>query len=326
MPNLTLELKGPRLYIKRDDCTGLAFGGNKVRKLEFIMADALNQGATIIITSGGAQTNFGRLAVAAATKLRLKSALILTDDEPQSYRGNLMLDYFLGADLYFVNSVPGESATEKRWRGEQMAVELKAKYEKQGHKCYVIPRGGRCPQGTAGYYYATLELYQQIIEQGLKIDYLVTATGSTSTISSLVLGAKAFNTGIRIIGISVSRSADECKDRVLEELEKDCAFFNLNHLAFSKQELTIFDDNIGAGYAIPTMDGIQAIKLLAQTEAIFADYVYTGKALAGFFDLIRQGYFKPDDGVIFLHTGGGPGLFALEDKYFRTLGSSASAK
>jgi len=317
MRNLTKELNGPQLYIKRDDLTGLAFGGNKVRKLEFLLADALQQNADVIITSGAVQTNHGRLTAAAAVKLGLKPVLVITDGEPASYKGNLMLDYLMGADLHFVPDIPGESPAQKRQRGEEKAREVQEYYEKKGHKCYVIPRGGRSPVGTAGYYYATLELYHQIIEQQLKVDYVVTAVGSSSTMSSLLLGNRVFSTGLKIVGISVSRGAEECKTRILEEIEKDKRSYGLTQFEFSQENIVVFDDYIGPGYAKPSKEGVEAVKLLARTEAIFVDQNYTGKAFAGFVDLISKGYFKKDDGLVFLHTGGGPALFALADEHFR---------
>ncbi|NPV44263.1 MAG: D-cysteine desulfhydrase family protein [Firmicutes bacterium] len=320
MKNLSKELGGPRLFIKRDDATGLAFGGNKARKLEFIMADAVAQGADVVITSGGVQTNHGRMTVAAATKLGLKPVLILTGEEPEVYQGNLALSYLMGAEIHFVAADPGLDYEEKmrqlRARGEEKALEVKKEYEKQGLKCYIVPRGGRMPQGTAGYLNGVLELYQQMIEMNLKVDYIVTATGSTSTTGSLILGNKVFNTGIKTIGISVSRSANECKDRIMEELEKDIAFYEYD-VQIERDEIVVFDDYIGPGYSLPTEEGINAIKLLAQKEAIILDYTYSGKAMAGLIDLIKKGYFSRDDVVVFLHTGGGPGLFALDDKLYR---------
>jgi L-cysteate sulfo-lyase len=313
--NLSAKLNGPRLLMKRDDMTGLAFGGNKVRKLEFIMADAIKQNADIIITSGGVQTNHGRLTVAAAKKLGLKPVLILTGEEPEEYTGNLFVDYLLGAEIHFVTADPGlspaETQKQRRARGEAKALEIKAKYEAQGHKCYIVPRGGRMPVATAGYLNATLEMYKQLIEMNTKVNYLVVTTGSTSTTSSLILGSKVFNTGMKVIGISVSRPADECKDRIMEELEKDIAYYGYD-VKIDRDELTILDDYIGPGYAIPTSDGIKAIKLLAESEAVMLDYAYTGKGMAGLIDLVKKGYFSKDDVVLFLHTGGTAGLFALD--------------
>jgi D-cysteine desulfhydrase len=317
LENLTKKLGGPHLYIKRDDCNGLAFGGNKVRKLEFLVADAIQKGADVLITSGGEQTNHGRLTVAAAVKTGLKPVLIITDDEPAVYKGNLLLNHLMGADIHFVPNIPGESPTSKRQRGEDKAREVREMYEKKGHTCYVIPRGGRSPVGTAGYYLATLELYQQIIDQGLKVDYILTGVGSSSTMSSLLLGAKAFNTGIKVLGVSVSRKAGECQERILEELEKDKATYGFDGLTFTTDEVVVFDDSIGPGYARISREGARAIKLLAGTEAIFVDHAYTGKAFAGLLGLIEKGFFKKDDGVVFLHTGGTPALFALGHNDYR---------
>lgn len=315
MRTLTAKLNGPRLLIKRDDMTGLAFGGNKVRKLEFIMADALKQNADIIITSGGVQTNHGRLTAAAAKKLGLKPVLVLTGEEPKEYTGNLFVDYVLGAEIHFVTAdsglSPAEAQKQQRARGEAKALEIKAKYEAQGHKCYIVPRGGRMPVATAGYLNATLEMYKQLIEMNVKADYLVVSTGSTSTTSSLILGSKVFNTGMKVIGISVSRPAEECKDRIMDELEKDIAYYGYD-VNIERDELTIFDNYIGPGYSIPTPEGIQAIKLLAESEAIMLDYAYTGKGMSGLIDLVKKGYFTKDDVVLFLHTGGTAGLFALD--------------
>jgi D-cysteine desulfhydrase family pyridoxal phosphate-dependent enzyme len=317
MRNLTRELNGPRLYIKRDDLTGLGFGGNKVRKLEFLMADAMQQGADVVITSGAVQTNHGRLTAAAAVKLGLKPALVLLGDEPTSYKGNLMLDALMGADLHFVPTVPDESPQQKRQRGEDKVREVKESYERQGHTCYVIPLAGRGAVGAAGYYYAALELYQQIIERQLKIDYLVTTVGSSGTMSALLLGNGAFSTGLKVIGISVSRSAEECRQCILDETEENKRAYGLAQIGLTRDRIVVFDDYVGPGYAKPSKEGMEAVKLLARTEGIFLDHVYTGKAFAGFVDLIRKGFFKKDDGLVFLHTGGAPALFVLDDEHFR---------
>lgn len=319
LKNLSKLLDGPRILMKRDDLTSLGMGGNKVRKLEYVMADALNKGAEVIITSGGVQTNHGRLTAAAAKKLGLKPVLILTGEEPKQYKGNLLVDYLFGAELHFVTADKGlsqdETAKQLRERGELKALEVQADYESKGHKCYIVPRGGRMPIATAGYLNGMLEMYSQLIELKAKADYLVVSTGSTSTTSSLLLANKVFNTGIKVIGISVSRSSDECKDRILEELEKDIAFFNFN-VSFTRDEITLFDDYIGPGYAIPSQDGLKAAKLLAETEAILVDYAYTGKGMAGLIDLVRKGFFKKGETVLFLHTGGTAGVFALDKEDF----------
>ena len=320
MKALSEFLGGPRLLIKRDDMTGLAFGGNKVRKLEFIMADALRKGAKTIITSGGVQTNWGRLAVAAAIRFGMKPVLVLTGDEPASYQGNLSLDYLMDAELHFVDVDPNlEGKTHMkalREAGEAKVVELEETYRAKGLAPYVIPRGGRTTQGTAGYLTATIEILQQLTDRGIKADYILTGTGTTSTTGALLMGQRVFGTGIKTIGISVSRPAEECRERIQEQIEKDMAFFGWKE-KIDRDEIVVFDDSIGPGYAVPSAEGVEAIKLLAAKEAVILDQNYTGKAMAGLLGLIRRGYFKNSDTVIFLHTGGVPALFALEDRYFR---------
>lgn len=316
LKNLTKKLDGPNIFIKRDDETGLVFGGNKVRKLEYILAEAIDQGAEVIITSGGAQSNHGRLTVAAAVSFGLKPVLVITDNEPEVYKGNLALDVLLGAELYFVNVENGKDIAVSVQKGEEKVKQLKELYERKGYKTYIIPRGGRSTQGTAAYIAATLEIYQQIINNQLKIDYIVTAVGSGSTIGSLILANKVFKTGIKPIGISVAYSKEECIERILEQTEVDKKYFGFD-VEVTKDDIIIFDDYIGSGYALPTEEGIAAIKLLAQTEAIILDQNYTGKAMAGLIDLINKRYFSKNDSVLFLHTGGKPALFSLEDQLYR---------
>src|SRR5699024_233293 len=192
LKGLTKKMDGPNLYLKRDDETGLAFGGNKVRKLEFIIGDALQKKSDVIITSGGIQTNHGRLTVAAAVKAGLKPVLVITGSEPDEYKGNLLLDKLLGADIYFVypndKNMTYEEAHEKaRILGEEKVKELKDKYEQEGKKVYIVPRGGRSIPGTLGYLLATFEIYQQMIESQINMDYIVTSVGSSSTIGGLVI-------------------------------------------------------------------------------------------------------------------------------------------
>jgi D-cysteine desulfhydrase len=235
--------------------------------------------------------------------------------------GNLCLEYLMGAELHFVGvdkTLEGRSRMKAlREAGETKVQELKELYLSKGLIPYVVPRGGQTTQGTAGYLVATLEIHQQLIDMRIKADYIVMATGSTSTTGSLILGNRVFNTGIRVVGISVSRPKDECKARILEQIEKDRVFYAFEESVKDK-DITVFDDYIGPGYAIPTGEGVKAIKLLASKEAIVLDQIYTGKAMAGLIDLIRKGFFRRDETVIFLHTGGGPGLFTLDDRDFRS--------
>lgn len=316
MKKLTEILDGPQLLIKRDDETGLAFGGNKVRKLEFIIADALAKKADIVITSGAVQTNHGRLTAAATVKAGLKPVLVLTNEEPDKYEGNLLVDYLLGAEIHFVGVEHAdfkERHRQSRIKGEEKVAELKAHYESLGKKVFVVPRGGRSIQGTLGYVLGSLEIYEQIICSQTKLDYIVTGVGSTSTFGGLILGNKLFNTGIKIIGISVSRKAEEIKDLIIEQVEETIEHFGLN-VQISREEILVHDAYVGDGYAVPTAAGIEAIKLLGKTESVFLDHIYTGKAMAGLIDLVKRGYFTNEDSVAFLHTGGNPALFSLDEK------------
>lgn len=313
LEHLSHELKGPAIYMKRDDETGLAFGGNKVRKLEFIIADAKKQGADVMITSGGVQTNHGRLAAAASVKAGIKPLLVLTNDEPEGYSGNLLLDKLLGAEIHFVSSKnPNLSKQEKhnesRMLGEQKVAKLKNQYEKSGKKVYVIPRGGRSISGTLGYISASIEIYQQMMKNKMHMDYLVTPVGSSSTLGGLLIGKKLLHSDTKIIGISVSRKASDIKELILEQTKQFIKHFNLD-ISIESGDIEVYDSYIGAGYAIPTEKGIDAIKLLSKKESVFLDPTYTGKGMSGLVDLILNEYFKKNDNVMFLHTGGNPALF-----------------
>lgn len=319
LPNFTVAIGGPKVVMKRDDLTTLGLGGNKVRKLEYIMADVLASNADVVITTGGIQTNHGRLTAAAARKLGLKPVLVLAGDQPDRYSGNLLVNYLYGADLRFVSedgSIPrAERELKLHHDCEQMMLKVKQEYEASGHRCYIIPLGGAMRIATAGYLNATLEMYSQLVEMRVKASHLIVTTGSTSTTSSLILANKVFSTGMKVIGISVWMSAGECRRRILEDLERDAAFYEYD-VRFDGSEFEILDDYIGKGYAVPSSDGLRAAKLLAETEAILVDYSYTGKSLAGLIDLSRKGRFSRDDAVVFLHTGGTPALFTLDKPDF----------
>lgn len=317
--NFSAALGGPRIFMKRDDLTDLGLGGNKVRKLEYIMADVLSFGADVVITTGGVQTNHGRITAAAARKLGIKPVLVLTGEEPENYSGNLLIDFLYGAELHFVPAdkslPPAVRAQQQKKQAALKIAQVKADYEARGHKCYVVPLGGSMRIATAGYLGATLEMYGQLVEMGQKVGHLVVTTGSTSTTSALILANKVFNTGMRVVGISVWMPASECKNLILEELEKDAAFYEYD-VHFKEDDFDIFDDYIGMAYGVPSTDGLKAVKMLAETEGILVDYSYTGKGLAGLVDLSRKGYFDNDEAVLFVHTGGAPALFTLDKPDF----------
>lgn len=304
MSNLQEALDGPRLFVKRDDCTGLGFGGNKIRKLEFLMGEALERKADTVITTGGVQSNHARQTAAAAKKLGMDAILLLRGEEPEETRGNLFLDRILGAQVRFVEASDFLEV-------DRAAYELGSQLEASGKRPYVIPLGGSTPTGSLGYVAAALEIASQIQEMGIRVDAVVLANGSAGTQAGLALGFKALHSGIQVIGISVSRSRDVLSAQVLDLGNRTAEKLGVD-IRLDPEEAVVYPDYVGAGYAIPTKEGVEAIKLLARTEGLFLDPVYTSKAMAGLIDLIGKGILKKEQNVLFLHTGGGPGLFVDE--------------
>ena len=322
---LSYEMKGPTLYIKRDDQTGLAFGGNKARKLEFIIADAFLKKADVIITWAGVQSNWCRQTAAAARMFRIKPILILFKgpDTPASYDGNLLLDFVLDADIRVIE------AEERKIIEEEEVAEIinrVAEEEREkGHNPYIAPVGGSLvggsmtePLGAISYTKAFLEIYQEAKKRKVKIDYIILATGSGSTQAGLVVGAKALGTDTKIIGISVSRDKSPMQQYVSTIANDTSRALGLN-MTVSPEEVIVFDDYIGEEYGILNQETADAIRLVAETEGIILDPVYTGKAMAGLIDLTRKGYFTKGDVVVFLHTGGTPALFVYKEKLLEFL-------
>src|SRR5699024_9345082 len=263
----------PNIYIKRDDEIGLAFGGNKVRKLEYIMYDVMDKKADVVITSGGEQTNHGRLTIAAANKLGIKSVLVLTGQEPKNYTGNLLLSKLLGGELHFAHASNFDSSKltqnqAKRIAGENKVDELIEKYESEGKRVYVIPRGGRSDYGTLGYAYAVKEIMQQEKEMGVKFNYIVTSVGSSSTMGGLLVGKELHGLHANIIGVSVSRKKTEVKERIIKQIKSFSNYFNIN-INTSMDNIYVYDDYIGEGYTIPTKAGERAIQIFAEEESVF---------------------------------------------------------
>lgn len=318
LENLSKNYKND-IYIKRDDLLGIGLGGNKVRKLEYILGDALSKNADIVITSGGVQSNHVRLTIAAANKVGLKAIAVLVGSEPKRYTGNTLLDKVLGAEIHFadIKNKEGLSTGELNRlldeEGERLVQEIKDKYEAQGKIVYVIPGGGKMPPGIAGYINATSEIYAQLQEMRLNADYIVTGVGTASTIASLVIGEKLYNTGIKPIGILVTNTLGSAKayaERVKAEIDGYLKHFGWD-LDITLKDIRLFDAYTGEGYGLPSDDGLEAIKTLARSEGLIVDHIYTGKAFAGLLDLSKKEYFG-DKNVIFLHTGGSPALFDLD--------------
>lgn len=310
MPHLSRELDGPNLYIKRDDQTGLATGGNKTRKLEFLMADAVEKGADTIITQGATQSNHCRQTAAIATKLRLNCEVLLenrtgSQDPDYTESGNVFLDNLFGANIRH-----HRGGTDMDGAMQEVAEEVKS----GGGTPYIIPGGGSTPIGALGYVNCAVELLNQASEQGLRIDYVVHATGSAGTQAGLVTGLDGASSGIPVLGIGVNAPKDVQEGRV-HDLACRTAEMLGTGIDVKRDRVVANCDYIGGGYGVPTDSMVEAVTMVSRLEAILLDPVYTGKGMAGLIDLARNGYFEKDANVVFIHTGGSAGLFGYRGAF-----------
>jgi L-cysteate sulfo-lyase len=299
MHRLSQALAGPELWIKRDDQTGLAFGGNKTRKLELLVAAALEQGAARLITRGAVQSNHCRQTAAAAARLGLGCTLVLTGSPPDRTRANLLLDRLLGAEIVWTGERPPDQVLEETF---QEGMET-------GAHPYLIPYGGSSPLGAAAYALAVEELAAQ--EPGF--DRIVFATSSGGTQSGMLVGVHLLGLATRVHGISVEPQASKLKPLVAR-LAAETAELMETDLPIGAEEVLVNDDFLGGGYAVMGEPEREAIGLFARTQGILLDPVYTGRAAAGLIALIRSGEIHRDEKVLFWHTGGTPALFAYEEK------------
>ena len=309
-PRFSSALGGPNIYIKRDDLLGLSAGGNKTRKLEFLVADALEQGADTLITCGAVQSNHCRLTLAAAVKEGLKCRLVLEERVAGSYTpgasGNNFLFQLLGVES--ISVVPG---------GSDMAAAMQKAADEvaaAGRKAYIIPGGGSNPIGATGYVACAEEILNQLFDRGLKIDRVVCASGSTGTHAGLVTGFYGNNANLPVIGINVSRTKEAQEPLVYDLVRKTAARVGVAD-EIPKEAVLCFGEYVGPGYSLPTPAMIEAVKLLARNEGILLDPVYTGKTMAGLIDLVRKGYFDSNENILFVHTGGSPALYAYLDTF-----------
>jgi D-cysteine desulfhydrase family pyridoxal phosphate-dependent enzyme len=326
LDRLSRELGGPEIWIKRDDLTGIAFGGNKSRKLEFIIPDALGQGADTVITWASVQSNWCMQTATAAVRFGLRPILLLfnTSGLAPEVDGNLLLDHILGADVRIQQAEKGKIVSQENVRKALQPVvdEVKA----SGRKPYVVAVGGSMPGwsmdkplGAIAYAAAFVEMEEQTRAAGAAVSHIVHATGSGATQAGLVVGAKAANTGIRVVGISVSDKKEEFVPIVQEILEKTEKTLG-GGLALEPSDVIVLDDYVKAGYGIVDRETAEAIRLLFATEGVVLDPVYTGKTMAALIDLIKKGYFRKKDRVLFFHTGGTPALFPYREPLLRLLG------
>jgi D-cysteine desulfhydrase family pyridoxal phosphate-dependent enzyme len=310
LPRLSDALGGPRLLIKRDDQTGLAFGGNKTRKLEFLVAEARDQGAKTLVSGGALQSNHCRQTAAAAARFGFKCILVLTGARPQLPSANVLLDELFGAEIVYV---------AQRKDRDRVLQETFDRAAKEGMKPYLVPYGGSNPTGALGYAFAMKEL----VEQNLQADWIVFATSSGGTHAGLLLGQHVFGYKGKVLGISVDESEEWLKEHVAELASLTSEKLGKT-TEFSPDDVLANANYCSAGYGVLTEPEREAIRLFAKYEGLLLDPVYTGRAAAGMIDLIRKGFFKKDETVLFLHTGGQPALFA--DEYANKCNENFSAK
>ena len=313
MLGLARRLGASGLFIKRDDCTGLATGGSKTRKLEFLVGDAMRQGADTLLTHGAVQSNHVRQTAAAAAFMGLACEAILEErvqGAPAAYHdsGNVLLDQLLGVQLH---RVPSGTAMDAAL--EALAQKLRA----QGRKPYVIPGGGSNALGSLGYVDCVLELQRQCDAMGLRKPHLVHATGSAGTQAGLVAGIHALGLDWPVTGIGVRLPRELQETRVHELASRVLGLLGVEP-PLPRERVVADDRFIGGGYGIATDSMVEAVTMLARTEGILADPVYTGKGLAGLLEMVRAGRFQPDEDVIFVHTGGSAGLFGYASAFVQT--------
>ncbi len=307
MKGLARRLGAQRLYIKRDDCTGLATGGSKTRKLEFLVGEAVRDGADTLLTCGAVQSNHVRQTAAAAAFAGLQCEAILEErvkDAPQEYQesGNVFLDKLFGIELHRVSGGTAMGAALES---------LASKVVERGGKPYVIPGGGSNALGSLGYVDCALELQRQCEAMGLRKPHLVHATGSAGTQAGLLAGIHALGLQWPVTGIGVRALRDVQETRVHELASQVLDLLGVER-SLPRAKVVADDRFIGAGYGVPTDAMVEAVQMLARTEGILVDPVYTGKGVAGLLAMVRAGSFEPDEDVIFVHTGGSAGLFGYQ--------------
>ncbi len=302
MPRLSAALGGPTLWVKRDDQTGLALGGNKTRKLEFLLAEAQAHGAKTLITAGAVQSNHCRQTAAAAASAGMSCILVLAGEPAGSASGNILLDQLLGAEIVWAGNRGRDEVLQETFRSAQDA----------GREPYLIPYGGSSPTGAAAYVYAI----QELLEQGQQPDWIIFASSSGGTQAGMALGARLFGYQGRVLGISVDEQAAVLQARVAALATATAEHLGVDE-RFTPEQILVNADYLGQGYGWMGEAEQEAIRLFARTEGLLLDPVYTGRAGAGLIDLIRRGELRRGENVLFWHTGGTPALFA--ERYQRAL-------
>nr|WP_309504212.1 D-cysteine desulfhydrase [uncultured Roseovarius sp.] len=310
LDRLSAELGGPEIWIKRDDCTGLSTGGNKTRKLEFLMAEAELAGVDIVMTQGATQSNHARQTAAFAAKMGMACHLLLEDrtksnDPNYKNNGNVLLDHLHGA------------TTDTREGGLDMNKEMETvadAFRAKGKKVYTIPGGGSNPTGALGYVNCALEMLAQFNDRHIVVDHIVHATGSAGTQAGLIVGLKALNAGIPLLGIGVRAPREKQEENVYNLACATAEKLNCAGVV-QREDVVANCDYVGAGYGVPTESGLEAIQMFAELEGILLDPVYSAKGAAGLIDLVRNKRFKKGERIVFLHTGGSAALFGYDSAF-----------
>ena len=287
------RLLGTQVYVKRDDMTGIGLGGNKVRKLEYLLAEAKAQGAQVVFTTGGAQSNHAMLTAAACRKLGMEPILILKKRGVMGNKGNLLLENLMGVDVRFMDT----------GSYDDIYAEMDRIGREMGKPYYKIPCGGSNALGTLGY----VDCVRELRDQGMTFDHIICAEGSGGTMAGLALGAKLYMPGARVTGMMVDTDPF---DEITVRLMREAAALLGEEISISRDDFDL-RDLCGPGYAIPSEEGNAAVAMMAQNEGIFLDPVYTGKAFAGLVAMAKEGAFAPEDRLLFVHSGGAGGLFAI---------------
>jgi D-cysteine desulfhydrase len=307
LERMTELLGGPELYVKRDDLTGIGLSGNKVRKLEYLLADAQEQGADTLITCGGIQSNHARATAIAAAQNGLRSVLILRGESVTPYDGNVLLDRMAGAEIRLVT---GE---EYRQRIDEIMEGVAAELHQGGHRPYIIPEGGSNPVGVWGYIRACQEIGDQLKQMETEVDVIVTAVGSGGTQAGLIIGRELSGWPARVVGFNVCNTAEYFQGLIGRLVAETVKRYDLS-VEVSVRDIVLTDGYVGRGYALSRPEELKFIRTMAREEGVFLDPVYTGKAFFGLADQIRKGLFNKKQKILFLHTGGIFGLFTPEKR------------
>ena len=314
MKNLSEYLGGPRIYVKRDDIGSLAFGGNKTRKLEFIMAQAAEEKCDTVVTLGGVQSNWVRQTVAAAKAMGMHAVAVLEGEKPEKIQGNLMLDMLMGAELIYMPGIPQDVEDEEIASVFPITGPIAEKLRAQGKKPFLAPLGGATPIGNLGYINMTDELLKQCSEQGINAKHIYLGTGTGGTHAGTQLGLRLERSDIKLHGISVSFHTRPKEEEIAEMCNASMKYYGIDE-HFTADDISVDYSQVGAGYGAVTENAVEAVRLATKLEGLIICHTYAGKALAGLIADIRAGRISADEDVIFVHTGGGTADFEHPELY-----------